>query len=289
VEYLVNGRKWALHHRRDQIHLDGDNIGRPKSSRLNETRYTYVQGLVDDYFFWGDEESKHVAGLIVDHFYMKFEDKWFYRTPGKRGFWTERRPAFILLGLIAYYEATNDIRYLGAAKRRIDLLYKMQVDNGGTAWVHNLHDHDTAEGRSINDWGSSPWMSGLLLEGIIKFHKLTGDANASRSIFMALDYLMENCLATKGKYAGKSFVYLGPSKSAGGNPDLDNLISHAYAYGYRLSDYTRNDYLDLAKDLFNTSVHFGGVYSPKHFNQQFRSSGHTVFYIAEAMNRKASF
>jgi hypothetical protein len=48
-------------------------------------------------------------------------------------------------------------------------------------------------------------MSGLLLEGIIKFHKLTGDDNAAMSIFMALDYLMENCLASTGKHAGKSF------------------------------------------------------------------------------------
>jgi len=279
MPYLVNGRRWALHHRRDQIHLDGDRIGHAKCGDTNKTRYTYIQGLVDDYFFWGDEESKRVSGLIADNFYMKHEDRWYYKAPGERGFWTEREAAFALLGLVAHFEATNDPVYLETAKRRIDLLHKMQLDNGNTAWTHNLHDHDPSEGADIDDWGSSPWMSGLLLEGIIRFHKLTGDDNATQSIFMALDYLMENCLASTGKHVGKSFVYLDCSKRTNGVPDLDNLISHAYAYGYRLSDYTREDYLDLARDLLNTSVNYGSVYSSKQFNQQFRTSGHAVFYL----------
>jgi hypothetical protein len=96
---------------------------------------------------------------------------------------------------------------------------------------------------------------------------------------MALDYLMENCLASTGRHAGKSFVYLDCPRRTNGVPDLDNLISHAYAYGYKLSDYTREDYLDLARDLLNTSVDYGVVHSSKQFNQQFRTSGHTIFYL----------
>jgi PKD repeat protein len=280
LDYVVNGRKWALHHRRDQIYLEGDLIGHGKCSSWEKTRYTYIQGLVDDYFFWGDEESKWVSGLIADHFYMLHSDSWYYKAPGERGAWTEREPAFALLGLVTHFEATNDQQYLDKAEERVDSLYQMQVDNGGTAWIHNLYDHDPSEGCSVDNWGSSPWMSGLLLEAIIKFHKLTGDANAEQSIFMALDYLKDNCLATTGSYAGKSFVYLGCPYRTIGTPDLDNMISHAYAYAYQLSGCTREDYRSLAITIFNTSVSYGGVYSSKHFNQQFRTSGHTVAYLA---------
>ena len=283
IEYLINGRKWALHHRRDQIYLDGYRIGHPKGSGWTKTRYTYIEGLVDDYFFWGDEESKRVSGLIADSFYMKHEDRWYYKAPGERGHWTEREPAFALLGLVTHFEATNNPKYLRAAKHRIDLLHKMQVDNGGTAWIHNLYDHDSSEGCGVDDWGCSPWMSGLLLEGIIKFHKLTGDHNAAISIFMALEYLKENCLAKTGKHAGRSFVYLGCPKYTDGIPDLDNLISHAYAYGYKLSGHSIEDYLIIARNLLNTSLDFGGIYSAKHFNQQFRTSGHTVFHLMESI------
>jgi hypothetical protein len=283
-QYLINGRKWALHHARDQIYLDGDRIGRGKCTLWDGgTRYTYIQGLVDDYFLWGNDESKNVAGIIADHFYMTHSDTFYYLAPGERWeHWNERDPAFALLGLVTYYEATNDISYLDKAQERIDLLAQMQSANGETAWIHNLHDHDPdySECADAGSWGISPWMTGILLEGIIKYHKLTSDYMARQSIFWALDYLMNHCIAS-GDYAGESFVYLcGCSNPSyrDGKPDLDNMISHAFAYGYKISG--RIDYKNLALDLFNTSVDHGYIGSAKHYNQQFRTSGHTVAYLA---------
>jgi hypothetical protein len=282
--YLINGRKWALHHARDQIYLDGDRIGRGKCTLWDGgTRYTYIQGLVDDYFLWGCDESKIVAGIVADYFYMTHSDTFYYLAPGERWeHWNERDPAFSLLGLVTYFEATNDVTYLSGAQDRINLLHQMQSDNGGAAWIHNLHDHDPdySECADEGSWGVSPWMTGLLLEGIIKYHKLTGDYKARQSIFWALDYLMSNCIAS-GDYAGESFVYLcGCSNPVytDGKPDLDNMISHAFAYGYKISG--RIEYRDLALDLFNTSVDHGYIGSAKHYNQQFRTSGHTVAYLS---------
>jgi hypothetical protein len=281
VEYLVNGRKWSLHHARDQIYLSGDRIGHGICSQWTKTRYTYVQGLVDDYFLWGDEEPLGVAGLIADNFYMNHPDKYYYLAPGERdGLWTEREPAFALLGLVTFYEATNNVMYLDRAKERVDALHRMQSDNGGTAWVHSLYDHDPSECGSVNDWGVSPWMSGLLMEGIIKYHKLTDYGVARQSIIWALDYLKDNCMATAA-HAGESFIYLCGCDSdprTDGVPDLDNLLSHAFAYGYTLTGST--EYKNVATNLVNTAVDEGWAGSEKHFNQQFRSSGHAIAYLA---------
>jgi len=281
IEYLINGRKWALHHARDQIYLSGDRTGHGICSSWYWTRYTYIQGLVDDYFFWGHDETRDVAGLVADFFYMSHETKWYYVGPYERnGTWTERQPAFSVIGLVAYYEATNDPAYLNKATDRINSLHQMQFDNGGTAWVHNLYDHDYEECGSSNDWGVSPWMTGLLLEGVIRYHKLTGSADARESIIWALDYLKDNCLATTA-YAGESFIYLcgcdsGPRTD--GLPDLDNMISHAFAYGYSLTG--SNQYKTIATNLINTAVDHGWAGSEKHFNQQFRSSGHAIAYLS---------
>ena len=281
ADYMLNARKWALHHARDQIYLSGDRIGHGICSDWTKTRYTYIQGLVDDYFFWGDEEPLSVAGVVADDFYMIHPDKYYYLAPGERnGLWTEREPAFALLGLVTYYEATNNVMYLDRAKERIDALHRMQSENGGTAWVHNLYDHDSSECGSPNDWGVSPWMSGLLLEGIIKYHKLTEYDKARQSIIWALDYLKDNCLAT-ADYAGESFIYLCGCDSdprTDGVPDLDNLLSHAYAYGYTLTG--SNEYKNIALDLINTAVDNGWAGTEKHYNQQFRSSGHAVAYLS---------
>jgi len=277
LRYLVNGRRWALHHRRDQISLSGNTIGHPRCSAANNARYTYLQGLIFDYFMFGDEEAKRVSGIVVDNFFMTYPDGRFYKAPNTRGFWTEREAAFVLQGLLAYYEATNDPVYLDEARRKIELLHRMQVENGRRAWVHNLYDHDPAERCSPPDWGSSPWMSGLLLEPIIQYHKLTNEPIAVDSITMALDDLMDHYLAT-GNHAGKSFIYLGCSAYVNGTPDLDNLIAHAFGYGHRLTG--NADYLRVGTDIFNTSVEDGYAGAHKQYNQLFRSSGHFVAYVS---------
>jgi hypothetical protein len=293
IEYLINGRKWALHHARDQIYLGGPYIGHGKCGNpgstdiddvsLNKTRYTYVRGLVDDYFLWGSQETKNVAGLVVDNFYMTHDDIYYYLPPGSSAFWTEREPAFALIGLVAYYEATNDPTYLNRATQRVDSLCQMQADNGGTAWIHNLNAHDAAE-CSTSSWGVSPWMTGLLLEGIIQYHKVTDSNVAEQSILWAVDYLADNCLATTGPYTGDSFVYLfGCSDPvySNGVPDVDNHVSHAFAYGYMLTGNT--DYKDSALAVFNTCVDEGWTGTTKHYNQQFRASGHTVAYLSDSV------
>ncbi|MGE5486715.1 MAG: Ig-like domain-containing protein [bacterium] len=280
LKHLVNARRWALHHRRDQIYLSGSTIGHPKcsSSYINNTRYTFPEGLINDYFMFGDEEDKRVSGIVVDNFYMPHASSYYYKAPNTRGWWTEREPAFSLIGILAHYQATGNAAYLNKVKERIASLRQMQVDNGRRAWVHNLYDHDPSEGCAVSDYGSSPWMSGLLLEAVITYHKLTDDPVAKESILMALDDLKARYLA-KGSYAGVSFVYLGCPAYRDGTPDLDNMISHAFGYGYKLTG--NPEYLKVGTDIFNTSVKYGVTSSHKHYNQQFRSSGHFVGYIGQ--------
>jgi uncharacterized protein (TIGR03382 family) len=284
LQYLVNGRRWAHHHGRHQVYLTGTNTGHGicTGGYVNNTRYTFVDSLVRDYFFWGDEESLRVAGLVVDNFYMPHEDSWYYKAPNTRGFWTEREAAFAQLGLVAYYEATGNSAYLDRARTRFHSLHRMQVDNGNRAWVHNLYDHDPSEGCGTGDYGSSSFMSGLLSESLIRYHKLTCDPVAAESLRFALDDLRRVNVAT-GAYAGQSLIYLGcPQTNADyrdGNPDLDNLTAHAWAYSYRLSGFSRTSDRDFAQALFNTAVSNGFVGAPKQYNQAFRDSGNLPGYL----------
>lgn len=281
LKYLVNARRWALHHRRDQIYLDGPNIGHPRcpGAYINNTRYTFPEGLISDYFMFGDEEDKRVSGIVVDNFYMPHADSFYYKAPNTRGWWTEREPAFSLIGILAHYQVTGESSYLDKVRQRVASLRQMQLDNGRRAWVHNLYDHDPSEGCSESDWGSSPWMSGLLLEALATYHKLTDDPAARESILMALDDLKGRYLATTGQWANVSYVYLGCPVYTGGEPDLDNMIAHAFAYGYKLTG--SPEYLKVGTDIFRTSVRYGITPSHKHYDQQFRSSGHFAAYLGD--------
>ncbi len=277
IKYLTNARRWALHHRRDQIYLSGPDVGHGRCSDISKTRYTFPQGLVQDYFMFGDQESRNVSGLIVDNFYMTHGASNYYLAPGARGWFTEREAGFALIGIMAHYEATGNLAYLNRVRDRVASLHRMQVDNGRRAWVHNLYDHDPSEGCSASDFGSSPWMSGLLLEGIVKYHQVSADPVARESILMAVDDLRARYLAT-GSNAGESFVYLGCSAYTDGTPDLDNLIAPAFGYAYKLTGL--NDYRTLGTALFNTSVRDGSTSTHKHYDQQFRSSGYFPAFIA---------
>lgn len=279
LAHLVNARRWALHHRRDQIHLAGPDIGhgRCPGEYLGNTRYTFPQGLIQDFFMFGDERSRQVSGLVVDNFYMPHAESWYYKAPNTRGFWTEREAAFSLIGILAHYEGTGNPAYLNRVRDRVAALHRMQLDNGRRAWVHNLHDHDPSEGCAAADYGSSPWMSGLLLEAIITYHKLTDDDMARDSILMAVDDLRARYLA-RGDRAGASFIYLGCSAYSDATPDLDNLVAHAFGYAYRLT--ASEAYKTLGTQLFNGSVREGAAASHKHYDQQFRNSGHFPAYLA---------
>lgn len=288
LRHLTNGRRWAHHHGRHQVYLSGTDIGHGicTGGYVNNTRYTFVDSLVRDYFFWGDEESLRVAGLIVDNFYMPHAASWYYKAPNTRGFWTEREAAFAQLGILAYYEATGTQMYLDRVRTRVHELRRMQADNGNRAWVHNLYDHDPSEGCAMNDYGASSFMSGLLFESLIRYHKMTCDPLAAESLRWAVDDLRARNVAT-GDYAGASLIYLGcPQTNSDyihGNPDLDNLVSHGWAYAYRLSGFTRTQDRDFAQALLNTAVTNGFTGAPKQYNQAFRSSGNTVAYLDQAV------
>ncbi|MFN0064263.1 MAG: hypothetical protein ACKVPX_17280 [Myxococcaceae bacterium] len=191
--------------------------------------------------------------------------------------------AFAMIGLVAHYEATGQATYLSKLQQRVGQLHQMQVDNGRRAWVHNLYDHDPSESCPTTAYGSSPWMSGLLLEALVRYHKLTQDTLARDSILMAVDDLQSTAVASSGAFAGDSLIYLTcPSVYSDGNPDLDNLVSHVFAYAYRLSGHARTDYRDLGLALFNTAVDNGYSGAAKQFDQQFRSSGYFVADIDPA-------
>lgn len=282
LQHLTNGRRWAIHHRANQIYLGGSNIGRGicSGNYVLNTRYTFVDGLVRDYFFFGDEESLRVAGLVVDNFYMNHEARWYYKAPNTTGFWTEREAAFAQLGLLAYYEATGNTAYLNRARDRFYELHRMQLENGRRAWIHNLYDHDPTEGCPTDAYGSSPFMTGLLSESLIRFHKLTKDTRAAESITWAAADLRDSAIATTGAGAGSGFVYLGcRTVYTTANPDIDNLIAHLYAYAYRISGFQNQSFRDTATRVFNYSVSNGFSRAPKQFNQMFRSSGSVPAYL----------
>jgi hypothetical protein len=276
-EYFKSARREAVHYRDELIVQSGAERGSSKASK--KLRYIYLQAMADDYLLTGDNRSLLVAGYMAEYLKNNFNpDKAFFPKKGKR-FWTERLAAFPLLGVITYYELTGKKEYLEFARQIMHNLYKTQnewPDRGG--FIHNLYFHDPEEGARKNEYGGSPFMTGLLLEAVIKYHSLTNSNMAKDSIFRALDWVMKEGLSPDGN----GLVYLTCDKHRyGKHPDLNLVIAHAFGYGYKISGYERKDYLKVGKALFEEGINKAYLNDRKHFNQNYRSSGHFLAYIEE--------
>lgn len=278
-EMFLAARKEAISYRDHEILHEGPDRGRHR--KYAETRYIYVEALADDYLLTGDERSRAVAQEMAEHLKGRFPPSKAFYPKDATNFWTEREAAFPLLGFLAYYEISGDREYLRAAGEIVENLYKMQQQwPGRGGFIHNLYAHDTEEHGRRDEYGGSPFMTGLLLEGIIKYHQLTGSQTAAQSILLALDWLMNEGLANDGT----TFQYLTAEyyRDEGGRPDLNLLIAHAFGYGYKLSGYTRREYLEVGSRIFRRGVKDAYLKDRKHFNQNYRSSGHFFAYIQGA-------
>lgn len=276
-ENFVSARKEAIRYR-DNIIKDGPERG---STTYKKPRYIFVQAMRDDYLLTGDERSLEIAGYMAEYLKNNFNPEKAFFPKRASHYWTERFYAFPFLGVLTYYELTGKKEYLDIASQYMNNLYKTQRQwpkRGG--FIHNLYAHDPQEGARRNEYGGSPFMTGLLLEPIIEYHKLTGSKIAKESIFMALDWLVKEGLTPERD----SFYYMTADipKREGGHPDLNLLVAHAFGYGYRISGYEREDFLEIGKRIFQHGVKSAYLRKRKHFNQNFRSSGHFLSYIKDA-------
>lgn len=276
-EVLLAARREALHYREHEVLREGPHRGRHKT--YPETRYLYVEALAADYLLTGDERSKAVAGFMAEYLKAQFPPRKAFYPKGARTFWTEREAAFPLLGMVTYYEISGERRYLDAAAQIVENLRKTQQQwPGRGGFIHNLSAHDPTERARKDEYGGSPFMTGLLLEGLIEYHRMTGDPAAASSIGLALDWLMREAAAP----GGQGFRYL-TARHYDREPaplDLNLLIAHAFGYGWRLSGYTRTDYLEVGRRIFRLGYEQAYLKDRKHFNQNFRSSGKFLAYIA---------
>lgn len=273
-DYFKAARKEAVHYR-DEIIKEGPQRGRHE--KYKETRYIYMQAMIDDYLLTGDEESFKVAQYMVEYLKNNFDVAFAFFPRNAKHFWTEREIAFPFLNIISYYELTGAKECLLFAQQIMQNLYKTQNEwPGRGGFIHNLYSHDPEEGAHPDEYGGSPFMTGLLLEAVIKYHELTNSNIAKESIFKALDWLIREGLSSDRK----SVVYMTSDKGRNSRtPDLNLLLVHAFGYGYKISQNEREEYLDIGKALFEEGIKNAWLGDRKHFAQNYRSSGHFLAYI----------
>jgi hypothetical protein len=270
VEVYDWARREAVHYRDDQIVQTGADAG--TMNGRSEPRYLYLRAMEADYLLNGDPDTLRVSQLMADYLIDSHDEDWFYYAAEDESFWTERRSAFALLGLIVYGRMANDETYLDASHSRFNALLDTQAEWPDGGFIHHLYAHDSEECPTWGAYGGSPFMTGLLFEAIIAYHEWFDDARAVDSVAAAADWLWLEGWETNG------FSYLIGCDDTpyGESPDLNLLIAHGFAFaGHHTGD---TSYLSHGRTVFDAGVENAWMGERKQYNQNHRSSGAFLWY-----------
>ncbi len=268
LEVFEWARREAVHYRDDQIEPTGQMNGR------SEPRYLYQKALETDYLLTGDPTTLEVGGLMADYVLDAYEVDYFLFESDDEHFWTERRVGFALLNPVIYGRLTNDSTYLDALESRVDNLLATQDQWPDGGFIHNLYAHDPAECTTPGTYGGSPFMTGLLFEGLIAYYELTGDERIVDSVAEAADWLYDE------GWTGDSFQYqIGcEGDTAWGATDLNLLVAHGFAFAAYHTGEQRH--ADRALEIWDAGVDGAFLGSRKHYNQNYRSSPSALWYMS---------
>ena len=266
-------RREAVHYRDDQIIQSGANAGR--MNNRTEPRYLYLRAMELDYLLTGDPKTLQVAGLMADYLHDLHPLTWYHYKRTDTRFWTERRAGFALLGLLVYGRWTGQARYLQRAKDILDQILATQAEWPDGGFFHNLYAHDTAECDIQTAYGGSPFMTGLLFEGLLLAHHWLGDPRILPAMRKAVDWLWTG-------WRQNGFLYLigCGNRYTTSAPDLNLLLAHGFAFVYWADGKKAQD-LQRANLVFNEGVQNAFLRARKQYNQNYRSSAATLWYLTQ--------
>jgi len=143
--------------------------------------HVWISGDLDYYYLTGDRRAREVALMVADtmarHCPTQYSDH-------------IRGLGWPLILVLAAYDATLDKKYLDAATKCWEVLKKNFDWQKG--WVVRL-----AKGHCLHDdrrcYGNVPFMEGLTLCGLARYHRVTGDPEVLKAISVGIDQMIREC------------------------------------------------------------------------------------------------
>jgi hypothetical protein len=181
--------------------------------------HVWVGGDWEYYYLTGDRRAREVAIEIADAMARNCPTS--YGTHIRGLGW----PTVLLINA---YEATGDKKYLDAATSCWEVL-KKNID-WQKGWVVRLaKDHCYHGDRRC--WGNVPFMEGLTLSGLARYHRITQDPEVLRAISVGLDQMIRECWEEEDK----AFRYTACPKSTRNTYNSLCLAAEALAYEGKLT------------------------------------------------------
>ncbi|MDO8539528.1 MAG: hypothetical protein Q7S40_03745 [Opitutaceae bacterium] len=215
--------------------------------------HVWISGDLDYYFLTGDRRAREVALSVADMMASAMTAK--VSTHIRNLGW----PTILVLSA---YEATGDPKYLAAAERNWTALKQSLDPQRG--WVVKLANdhclHPAGSTRQERDTkyrdqrceGNVPFMEGLTLCALARYHRHTGDSEVLRAITVGIDQMIRECWQEDVK----TFRYTACPLSSKTSFGLFMLSAEAMAYEAKLTGNT--EHRRILREGFRSAVARGG-------------------------------
>ncbi|MBI5693890.1 MAG: glycoside hydrolase family 127 protein [Verrucomicrobia bacterium] len=215
--------------------------------------HVWISGDLDYYYLTGDRRAREVALQVADMMTSAMTAKvgTHIRTLG----W----PTILVLSA---YEATGDRKYLEAAARNWQALKQGLDPQRG--WVvklagdHCLHPAGSTQKERDTKYrdqrceGNVPFMEGLTLCALARYHRHSGDPEVLRAITIGIDQMIRECWQEDVK----TFRYTACPLSTKTPYGLFMLSAEAMAYEARLTG--NAEHRRILREGFQSAVAHGG-------------------------------
>jgi hypothetical protein len=143
--------------------------------------HVWLAGDLEYYYLTGDRRVREVA--------LEAADRMAAHCPTSYGTHI-RNLGWPMILVLAAYEATGDSKYLEAAAKNWEVL-REHID-WQRGWVVRLaRDHCAHGDRRCS--GNVPFMEGLTVCALARYHRITGDPDVLRAISVGIDQMIREC------------------------------------------------------------------------------------------------
>lgn len=232
------------------------------------------QGNLDDYLLTGDPAAREVVLAFGEAYRQNLPALTSGSNPQIEA--TERNLAWTLMGLDSYYalDARDEVK--SAMVALVDRAVAWQNRGTTGALEHDINRPDPEECDDGPN-GASPFMTSLLVDGVMDYWLLTGDTAKAEPLVRKLAAWYETKAITSD---GLAFRYLwnclDNDYDDSSTADLNLLIGHVFGAAYVLTKDVH--WLDFGDTIAESGVENLFAERPKQWNQAARSFGRYLGY-----------
>ncbi len=215
-----------------------------------QTSHVWLGSLLDYYFLTGYRRAKEVAETCADFCRLNAPYRWKQELapdlqqralhPEQDWPYSTRVAGWPLVAMSTFYEAFGDERFLRSMEALVDLFEVWQDEQG--RWREQIGSFNRA---------ATPFMNASVLQGLMRYHRCTGDQRALRILLRGADFLV-----AQGRTIEGIFYYKESALSATPHGSTVMLLEPlAFAY----ENNGDPALLDAGYRLFRWLVDGGGV------------------------------